>query len=64
MNRALIRAAVEPTNSENWFQVGLLHGWREEFDAALTAVERALELDPQNSRYRQAREVIRRGQGR
>ena len=52
---------LEPAKAEHWFQVAVLRGWLKEFDSALTAADRALELDPQNARYRQVREVIRSG---
>lgn len=54
---------LEPTNPEVWFQLAVLHGVLEDFDAALAAANRALELDPQNERYRQARDLIRKGKG-
>lgn len=54
---------LEPANPELWFQLAVLHGVLEDFDAALAAANRALEIDPQNERYRQARDLIRKGKG-
>lgn len=54
---------LEPANPELWFQLAVLHGVLEDFDAALAAANRALELDPHNERYRQARDLIRKGKG-
>jgi tetratricopeptide (TPR) repeat protein len=54
---------LEPANAELWFQVAVLHGVLEEFDAALAAANRALELEPENSKYRQARDLILSGRG-
>lgn len=54
---------LEPRTAEHWFQVALLHGGLGEFAPALAAVDQAVGLEPGNERYRQARDVIRKGAG-
>ncbi len=54
---------LEPGTAEHWFQVALLHGGLGEFAPALAAVDQAVGLEPGNDRYRQARDVIRKGAG-
>jgi tetratricopeptide (TPR) repeat protein len=51
---------IEPANPDHWLNVGLLSARLGRFDAAETAVQRAIQLDPQNRRYREAYEVIRK----
>lgn len=67
-NRAALAVGVqlcqlEPEQAEHWFNVAVLRSCLNEYDAALTAVDRALALEPQNSRYRQAQDLIRKGKG-
>jgi tetratricopeptide (TPR) repeat protein len=52
---------IDPENGDYWLNVGLLNARLNRFDAALSAMERAVQLDPRNPRYRQAYEVIRKG---
>jgi tetratricopeptide (TPR) repeat protein len=54
---------LEPTRGEHWFNVALLRGLLQQYDTALAAVNRSLELEPQNAQYREARDVLRRGKG-
>lgn len=54
---------LEPASGEHWFNVALLRGCLQDYDTAIAAANRAIELEPQNARYRQARDVLREGQG-
>ncbi len=52
---------IDPNNGDYALNVGLLSARLGRFAAARSAVERAIELDPQNRRYREAYQLIRRG---
>lgn len=44
-------AELEPDNPDHWYNIALLSGRFEEYDAALQAAARAVSLDPRNQRY-------------
>ncbi|MFH1920893.1 MAG: tetratricopeptide repeat protein [Planctomycetota bacterium] len=52
---------IEPENADHCLNVGLLNARLNRFDAALSAMERAIELDPHNPRYQQVYELIKNG---
>lgn len=54
---ALVQRVTElwPHSADNWAQVGKLHARLKQHSEALTALDRALELDPQNVFTRQGR---------
>lgn len=49
---------IEPTNAAYWSNVGVLQARLGRHDDGLAAVEEAIKLDPVNSEYRRARELI------
>jgi len=51
---------IDPNNADYSLNVGLLSARLGRFAAARSAVERAMELDPRNPRYREAYELIQR----
>ncbi len=53
---------IEPENAEHWLNLAILYGRFDRYVAAVDAVEHAVQLDPENPRYRQVREMIRQGQ--
>lgn len=52
---------IDPQNADYWLNVGLLSARLDRLDAALAAVEQAIRLDPGNPRYREAYELIKKG---
>lgn len=44
-------AELEPDNPDHWYNVALLNGRFEQYDAAIEAAARAVSLDPRNQRY-------------
>jgi tetratricopeptide (TPR) repeat protein len=52
---------IEPRNPDHWLNTGLLCGRLEQFDAALAAIEQAIQLAPGNPKYQEAHDLIRRG---
>ena len=52
---------IEPENVDHWYNAGLLNSRLDRFDAALAALRQAIRLDPENSKCRQAYEIIQRG---
>lgn len=53
---------IAPANAEYRLNVGLLNARLGRFAAARSAARRAIELDPENSRYREAYELIKKGE--
>lgn len=51
---------IDPNNADYSLNVGLLSARLGQFAAACSAVERAMELDPRDPRYREAYELINR----
>lgn len=49
---------IEPANAAYWSNVGMLQAQLGRYDDGLAAVEEAIKLDPANSEYRRARELI------
>lgn len=52
---------LEPTSADRWLDVGVLSARVGRFDAALAAVTRAIQMDPDNPRYQQAYDLIEKG---
>ncbi len=52
---------LQPDNGDHWLNLGLLRARLGDFEGAATATERALEIDPDNAKYREVHEVIARG---
>lgn len=44
-------AELEPDNPDHWYNIALLSGRFEQYDAAIEAASRAVSLDPRNQRY-------------
>jgi tetratricopeptide (TPR) repeat protein len=52
---------IYPENADYWYDVGVLRARLRNLDAALAAIRRAVELDPGNSKYRQAQQMLQEG---
>jgi len=52
-----------PRNAGHHVRLGIIHGQLKQFDAALAALERAIELDPDNQQYRKIYQEIRQASG-
>ena len=50
---------IDPRSADYWLNVGVLNGRLARYDAALAAVEQAIQLDPNDPKYRRAYELIR-----
>lgn len=50
---------IAPDHGDYWLNAGVLHGRLGELDQARSSLERALQLDPQNSRYRAAYDLVK-----
>jgi tetratricopeptide (TPR) repeat protein len=48
---------IQPENPDYWFNCGLLNSRLEMYDAALSALEQAVKLAPENPKYRRALEL-------
>ena len=53
---------LEPDNADHWLDVGVLHGRLGRHDAALAAVAKAVQMAPDNPKYRRAYELIQQGE--
>jgi Flp pilus assembly protein TadD len=51
---------IDPKNSDYWLNVGVLHARLGRFEAALSELDKAVELAPGNPRCREVREAVRR----
>jgi tetratricopeptide (TPR) repeat protein len=49
---------IDPDDAVTYINIGVLNARLKRFDAALSAVDRAIQLDPDNPEYRQARKRI------
>ena len=49
---------IEPGDGDHWHDLAILNGERNRWDAALEAIEKAIELAPENESYREAYDVI------
>ncbi len=63
-DRAALRVSeelrdLEPERADHWLNVGVLNVRLGRRDAALAAVDKAIAMEPDNPKHRQAREVIR-----
>jgi tetratricopeptide (TPR) repeat protein len=52
-----------PRNAGHHVRLGIVHGQLKQYDAALAAIERAIELDPDNQGYRKIHQEIRQARG-
>ena len=52
---------IEPENPDHWLNVGLLNGRLQRVDEALEALEKAIQIDPHDPRYRQAYDLFQGG---
>jgi cytochrome c-type biogenesis protein CcmH/NrfG len=50
---------LEPKRADHWLNVAVLNGRLARRDAALAAIEQAIALEPDNPKYREARDTIR-----
>ena len=53
---------LEPDNADHWRDVGVLNARLGRYDVALAAVAKAIHMEPGNPQYRQAYELIQKGQ--
>jgi superkiller protein 3 len=53
---------LEPARADHWLNVGLLNARLDNVDAGLAAIQKAIDLDPDNPRYRQAYEAVKKAQ--
>lgn len=51
---------IEPDNGDHWRDAALLNGRLGRWDTAIQAIEKAVELDPENPAYRQTYELIKK----
>jgi len=49
---------IEPENATTYLNIGVLSARLNRLDAALSAIDRAIELDPKNPQFQQARQLI------
>lgn len=49
---------IEPRDGDHWHDLAVLNGEQNRWDAALEAIEKAIELAPENESYREAYDVI------
>jgi tetratricopeptide (TPR) repeat protein len=52
---------LQPDHGEHWLNIGLLSGRLGDFEEAVVAAKRAIEIDPQNPKYREIYEAIQKG---
>ncbi len=51
---------IEPSNTDQWRDLAVLNGQLGRWDAAIEAIEKAIELAPDNTAYRQTYELIKK----
>jgi tetratricopeptide (TPR) repeat protein len=52
---------LEPESPDNWLNLGVLNGRLEQQAPALAALEKAMQLAPENPKYRRAYDLVRQG---
>jgi Flp pilus assembly protein TadD len=53
--------AIDPDNAEAWLSVGVLKARQGDLEGGLRAVRRAMEIDPENSRFREVCDLLEKG---
>ena len=52
---------IEPERASHWLNAGVLYGRLQQLDDAQVALKKAIQLDPHNSEYRKAYELVKQG---